>query len=258
MAQNKDSTFFVFKISFALCLICATLVSIAAVALKPQQDANAVKEEMRNILQAAGIYDPNQPLDELYKQITPVVINLKSGEVASDIDPLTYDSRKAAKDPARSIALTKEQDKASIKRIPNDMTIYQLKDENGKVTKLILPVNGYGLWSIMYGFLALNTDDFTIAGLTFYDQKETAGLGGEVANPDWQAKWVGKSVFDDNNKPNIQVIKGGVNQNPDIGKYQVDGIAGATLTSNGVQYMLHFWLSEMGYEPFLKKFKESN
>lgn len=259
MAQNKkDTTFFIFKISLALCLVCATLVSIAAVALKPKQDENTAKEKMRNILQAAGIYDPNVELTELYKQITPVAINLESGQTTDTIDANSFDFQKAAKNPATSVALAQGEDIASIKRIPTDVAIYELKDADGKVSKLILPVNGYGLWSTMYGFLALNTSDYSVAGLTFYDQKETAGLGGEVANPAWQAGWVGKTVFAADGSPQIQVVKSGVSPDPEVAKHQVDGIAGATLTSVGVQNMMHFWLSKQGYKPFLDNFKQTN
>ena len=120
---------------------------------------------------------------------------------------------------------------------------------------LILPVYGKGLWSTMYGLLALKRDLRTVAGLTFYQHGETPGLGGEIDNPDWQAKWHGKQALDANGRVIIDVIKGQVDATGADAYHQVDGLAGATLTSKGVENLLHYWLGRDGYGPLLERLR---
>ena len=121
---------------------------------------------------------------------------------------------------------------------------------------LVLPIEGYGLWSTLYGFLALDADTKTIRGLTYYQHLETPGLGGEVDNPSWKALWPGRVAFDDTGSPVISVIKGRAGS-PQEDPYRVDGLSGATITSRGVTHMLRFWLGEAGFAPYLTRFRES-
>lgn len=117
---------------------------------------------------------------------------------------------------------------------------------------IVLEVEGQGLWSTMYGYLALESDTTTIRGLSFYQHGETPGLGGEIDNPRWLARWVGRRVFDDGGAIRIAVVKGAA---PPATKapFEVDGISGATITSRGVTDMLQFWLGPSGYGPYLEK-----
>jgi Na+-transporting NADH:ubiquinone oxidoreductase subunit C len=131
-----------------------------------------------------------------------------------------------------------------------------VKDAKGEVEKIILPIRGYGLWSTMRGFIALASDAETIEGFNLYDHAETPGLGGEVANPEWRKTWEGKKVINDSGEPAIQLVKGGVNASSPQAKYQVDSLSGATLTSKGVENLMHFWMGDNGFGPFLAKFKK--
>jgi Na+-transporting NADH:ubiquinone oxidoreductase subunit C len=108
----------------------------------------------------------------------------------------------------------------------------------------------------MYGFVALDKDLKTIRGLTFYKHKETPGLGAEVDNPNWKAKWPGRLAFDDSGKVVIEVIKGPAGS-PGETPHKVDGLSGATLTSNGVTYLLRFWLGKEAFGPYLDTLRES-
>jgi Na+-transporting NADH:ubiquinone oxidoreductase subunit C len=131
--------------------------------------------------------------------------------------------------------------------------VYQIKDNDDKLATLVLPIRGRGLWSTLYGFIALDVKDIaegpehvTVAGLTYYKHGETPGLGGEVDNKLWKAKWPGKLVFDENWAVKAEVSKTATTD------YQVDALSGATLTSNGVTNMLKFWLGQNGFGPYLK------
>ncbi|ERM61650.1 MULTISPECIES: Na(+)-translocating NADH-quinone reductase subunit C [Vibrio] len=251
MASNNDSIKKTLFVVIALSLVCSIIVSTAAVVLKPKQQANAVLDQQTKILEVAGI-ELAGDIPALYAEnIEPRLVDFATGDFV-DGDAAAYDQRKAAKDPAQSIKLSAEDDIAKIIRRANIGTVYLVKD-GAETSKVIIPVHGNGLWSMMYAFVAVETDGNTVSGITYYEQGETPGLGGEVENPTWRAQFVGKKLFDDNHKPAIKVVKGGAPQGSEHG---VDGLSGATLTSVGVQHTFDFWLGEMGFGPFLAKVRD--
>ncbi|MEZ8067310.1 Na(+)-translocating NADH-quinone reductase subunit C [Vibrio sp. FF145] len=251
MASNNDSIKKTLFVVIALSLVCSIIVSTAAVVLKPKQQANAVLDQQTKILEVAGI-ELAGDIPALYAEnIEPRLVDFATGDFV-DGDAAAYDQRKAAKDPAQSIKLSAENDIAKIIRRANTGTVYLVKD-GAETSKVIIPVHGNGLWSMMYAFVAVETDGNTVSGITYYEQGETPGLGGEVENPTWRAQFVGKKLFDENHKPAIQVVKGGAPQGSEHG---VDGLSGATLTSVGVQHTFDFWLGDMGFGPFLAKVRD--
>jgi len=244
----NDSTAKTLFIATALCLLCSIIVSTAAVGLRPAQEANKLLDKRKNIIQIGGLSEEGKSVDELFAGIEARVVNLETGTYADDMDPETYDQRKAEKDPAMSDALT--DDPASIKRREKFATVYLVK-EGEQVTRVILPIRGYGLWSTLRGFVAIEGDANTIVGLGFYEHAETPGLGGEVDNPNWKAKWPGKLAFNADGDLAIEVIKGSVGATTPDAEHKVDGLAGATLTSRGVSNLLRFWLGEQGFGAYL-------
>jgi Na+-transporting NADH:ubiquinone oxidoreductase subunit C len=242
-------------VAVALCLVCSVVVSSAAVLLRPLQLKNAALDRKRNIVEVAGLLGPGGNVEAAFKRVEPRVVDLETGEFAENIDPLRYDQRKASKDPERSIALSPDEDVASIGRRARFSTVYIVR-EGDLIRQVILPVHGYGLWSTLYGFLALKGDFRTVSGLKFYDHAETPGLGGEVDNPSWRDKWDGKVALDESGKAIIEVIKGVVDPTRPGAEHRVDGLAGATLTTRGVDNLLKFWLGENGFGPFLSRMRE--
>lgn len=251
-ALPNDEPLKIVAVAVALCLVCSLIVSTAAVGLRPLQERNESLALKREILKVAGLYRPEQDIDQAFAKLDTRLVDLATGEYVTDVDVGSYDMRKAAADPEMALALTNEQDLARIRTRAKVMPIYLQRDE-GELKSLILPVYGYGLWSTMYGLLSLAPDGRTVKALSFYDQLETAGLGGEVANPKWQDTWTGKKVADENGEPRFQVVKGSVDSNSPNAIYQVDGLSGATLTSNGVTNLVRFWMGDLGYGPFLAR-----
>lgn len=256
LALPNDSRKKTFIVAFILCLICSIAVSSAAVLLKPVQDKNKQLDKQRNIVAIADLAKEGMSVNEAFQQVEAKVVDLQTGDYVDDIDPATFDARAAAVDPKQNVVLTKEQDIASIKRRAKYATVYLVKDQQGRLEKIILPVSGYGLWSTLYGFLALQGDANTIIGLGFYEHAETPGLGGEVDNPNWKAQWVGKKVFDEQGQIAIHVTKSPVAENDPRAVYDVDALSGATLTSNGVNNLVRFWVGPDGFGPYLQKIRQ--
>lgn len=253
---NNDTIKKTVIVTLLLCLVCSIIVSATAVLLRPAQIANKALDFKRNILTAAHIETDGKSVEEVFSErVISRVVDLNTGKFTDAVDPLTYDQRRASGDPATSTALSDEEDIAKISRRENYSVIYLVK-EQGELKKIVLPIKGYGLWSTLYGFLALEADANTIVGLVFYEHAETPGLGGEVDNPKWRAQWPGKQVYDANGDVAIRVEKGAVDASSDLAKFHIDALSGATLTSRGVDNLLHFWLGEDGYKQFLTNLKD--
>lgn len=260
--MSNDSTKKTLLVTVLLSLACSIVVSFAAVALKPIQDENAVLDVQKNILSISGLAENTRSLSvddiqKLYANVQPRLVDLKTGKYvsASAAEIADFDQREAAKDSKTSRSLSGAEDIASINRLESIAKVY-LIEKNGKTESILLPVHGYGLWSTMYGFLALDVNDYeTVVGFGFYDQAETPGLGGEVDNPIWKSRWPGKKVFDAKGDVALHVIKGAVDPANPAAKTQIDGLAGATLTANGVTNLIKFWMGENGFRPFINNLK---
>ena len=235
------------------CVICAVFVSGSAVALRDRQQANELLEKQRNVLLAAGLASEGEKLERAEVErrseaIRQVVIDLRSGDEAHELDPAVFDQRSATADSETSREAPSND--AGVQRTPNHALVYELERDAG-LDLVVLPVSGLGLWSTLHGFVALDADLVTVRGLTFYEHKETPGLGGEVDNPRWKSLWPGRRVFD-GDQVRIEVVKGRAGS-PEDDPYRVDGLAGATITSRGVSRLLRFWLGEHGFKPYLNR-----
>ncbi len=251
LAMSPDSVPKTIFIAVAVCLVASMIVSAAAVSLRPTQEVNKLKDKQVNILQVAGVYEPGVDVLEAFQaSFEPQVLEIETGTFTDTFDAATFDDRAAADDPELSIAL--DDDPAAIVRQAKFVTVYLLRDENGAIDKVILPIHGYGLWSTLYGFIALEENGNDIFGLQFYSHAETPGLGAEVDNPRWKALWPGKKLADESGALQISVTK----TKPAAGAdYHVDALAGATLTTVGVHNLVRFWMGDAGFGPFLENLK---
>lgn len=273
----RDSVKQTFLVAVLLCLVCSLLVSASAVGLRSFQEENKRLNKQRNILIAAGLYDPDKISDSDIKnifdgdaetdlQITTKILDLDTGEYLSDekakevlgiAEISDYDQAQAASSPKLSTPVPQSEDIASIKRREKYSYVYEVR-EKGTLKQFVLPIRGYGLWSTLWGYVAIDAQSIKkgpsaikIDGLKYYAQQETPGLGGEVDNPKWRAQWEGKHIYDSDWNVKVEVTKANVE-----GEYEVDAISGATITSNGVTNMMDYWFGEHGFRPFLKKVAE--
>ncbi len=195
-----------------------------------------------------------QQIDELYGWISERLVDLETGEYNTALDVDSYDPREAADKEATSVAIEDPTYDPGEDRREKVAKVYFVRRRGeGPVQQVVLPVYGKGLWSTLYGYLALKDDLNTVQGLTFYQHGETPGLGGEVDNPRWKAQWVGKKLYDDQGDPAAEVFKGPA---PPENTHAVDGLSGATITSRGVTNLVRYWASDDGYGPFLIKLQQ--
>ncbi|MEY8213498.1 MAG: Na(+)-translocating NADH-quinone reductase subunit C [Colwellia sp.] len=241
---------------FIVCLVCAALVSISAVGLKPLQQANKLLDKQTKILEASGLLekagaslDANSIVATYDKFVTAKMIDLDSGAIING-DTDMFDERADARDTSKSIK--PKNDMAGINRRANHAVIYLVKNDAGQLDTIVLPIVGSGLWDLMYGFVGLAPDLNTVRSVVYSDLKETPGLGAEVLNPKWKALWPGKKIYNEQGEAVIKLVKGGAKEGDVHG---VDALSGATLTSTGVTKTLQFWLGAEGYGPFVTNFR---
>lgn len=248
-----------------LCIGCAAVVSFLAVSLKDLQDANRLLDRRLNVLRVAGVIEegeslPKEEVDAFFAngEVRYLVVDRSTGEVLEDPSTLpdvddaeNFDATKWAKNNSKvegmTVPIPAEFKGTQIRHVPNYLQVIAVQTD--EVDCLVLPIQGYGLWSTLRGYLAVRPDLTEVVGITYYEHGETAGLGGEVDNPRWKAQFPGKVIYADDGTPKLTVTKSGMVTDK---SYQVDGMAGATITTNGVDLMLEFWLGEAGYGPYLK------
>ena len=267
--MENNSVTKIFLVAGLLCLVCSVIVSFAAVSLKPRQEQNKRLELQRNVLEIAGVIHSGSAVSrkeiiEQFARIESQIVNLKDGAfttlpgVADDKIYIT------ATDYAAATGATQTDSTFTHDFIA--ARIYLLRQQE-KIYRIILPIQGQGLWSTLYGFMAVEGDGETVAGITFYEHAETPGLGGEIDNPKWQNQFKNKKIYDQQGAVALRLVKRGTqatasNVTPNVsgydhanvdGKYLVDALSGASLTTNGVNKLLSSWLGEEGFAPFLRR-----
>jgi Na+-transporting NADH:ubiquinone oxidoreductase subunit C len=249
LARPSDDRIKIFGIAVLVAFTCALVVSITSVALKPLQDAHLEVEraakmeamlntlpQMRGLMRESGV-----------TALETRLVNLSDGSFAPDMDAEGFDAVAAADHPATSIVIPSEADVAGLKRREHHAPVHLL-ERDGELKLLVLPMRAAGYQSTITAMLALQPDLRTIAGLTITGHAETPGMGARIAEPEWAALWPGKQIADDDGRIVIDVVRGQA-----TGPYEVDGISGATRSSNAVGLMLAFWLGDLGYGPFLDR-----
>ncbi len=237
---------YIFTYAAVLVIVAAALLSLAAMLLKPFQERNLTIEKMRGILTSAQVTQANagNAIPLFNKYIVKELVLDPKGNVLN-----TYSKSPKEDAPAFKIDLKKEYYNKSQNK-PYKLPLY-IADKDGK-TIYIIPMRGTGLWGPIWGNIALTSDFKTVIGVFFGDASETPGLGGEITKPKFLNQFAKKTIFDDNgNFTSIKVVKGGVIKLPEAQRiHGVDALSGATLTSNGVNDMLHNVLES--YLPYIK------
>lgn len=248
-------------ILLTVALVCSVLVSVSTVLLRPIQAQNELIETHRHIALLSGLLDGEAAPDDqrvlkAVEQLDVRVVNLNTGRFEEDVSPEAIDARRAVGNPDQSVAIPADADPARLGRRAIHEVVYLVWSEAG-LARVIVPVHGEGMWSTIYGYLALEVDLNTIAAVTFHEQNETAGLGDQIQDPDWLARWTDRRLFDPNGGFRFRIAQGTVDDDTPAAAYEVDGLSGATVTTNAVTALVNFWFSPEGYGRLLDELKNN-
>ena len=227
---NKNGNLYIVLYSVVMVVIVAVLLSVTALALQPRQNANVLNEKKTAILQSLGQVDEKgQPVVEYDGYVEAFAVDA-NGNVIEGIDgnqaiDMLFDLKGA---------------------IENE-TYPVFKSADGKY---VFPVTGQGLWDAIWGYVALEPDLNTVAGIALDHKGETPGLGAEIATAKHQALYKGKQIFDNGEFVSITLVKGGAKSTSPAFVHQVDAITGGTKTSDGVTAMLKSCLGN--YLPYIE------
>ncbi len=258
-AKTKDSPLKALIVVVAVSLACSVLVSTASITLKPIKLLNQKVERSRHIVGLTGLVEEGKALsnDEILQAVEQLdvrIIDIDTGEFDESIDAEQFDARAVVNDPDLSVAIPADDDIARLGRRARHATVYLVWDGED-LKRVILPIHGQGMWSTLYGMLALEVDLNTVGAVTFYEQAETAGLGDQITRPDWLFKWRGRELYNRDGEVVFRVASGPVDENSAAALNQVDAISGATVTAVAVTRLVEFWFGPSGYRPFIDKLK---
>jgi Na+-transporting NADH:ubiquinone oxidoreductase subunit C len=259
-AQAKDTPLRALLTVLVTAVICSTVVSASVVLLRPIQLNNQLLDRSGNIMQLTGLLPEGQAVEDdalldLFKSLDTRVVNIDEADFDDSIDPYTFDARKAAGDPELSVAVPAAQDVAKLARRSRFEVAY-LVWKDAVLDRVILPIRGAGMWSMLYGYVALEPDFNTLAGVIFYEQNETPGLGDQISQDYWEVQWQGKQLYDETGEMLFHVAEGPVTPGSAAADYQVDALTGATVTANAVTALMQYWFGPNGYGPLLQQLRE--
>lgn len=243
MALDTSKNGYTLAFAAVLVVVVGALLSVAAISLKPFQQKNANLEKMQNILRAVNVSVPRKEAGKFYKRyVKQALVIDDKGNVVKD-----------PKVPAFQVDLATE-----LKKQPDRQEFPIFVSQKDGKTYYIIPLRGHGLWGPIWGYVSLKGDLNTIYGITFGHASETPGLGAEITQQYFQSQFKSEKIFDDKGQFRaVTVIKGYADPNNDKkDDGEVDALAGATITSNGVTAMMHERLKR--YIPYFKKLKMGN
>ena len=247
MYSNNYTLGFVFIVT----LVLGTMLSFTKDSVKSLQDQNLKADVQKTILKSLNfeenLLESNESIEQTFKNyIDAKCVNVEGEIVECNIEEV------------------------DIEKNEETLPIY-IRMNNEKIEGIALPIAGKGLWSTIFGYIALNPDTDSVLGIQFYKHGETPGLGGEVEKK-WftdnfvnhpinesngEITYVPKKIRNENGKIiSISVIKGGVDYSKSNKSaiHQVDGISGATVTADGVS---DFLLEDLlRYEKTLDKIRD--
>ncbi|MFC1679463.1 NADH:ubiquinone reductase (Na(+)-transporting) subunit C [Elusimicrobiota bacterium] len=231
------STGYTFGFAAAVCIACSLVVSSAASLLRDRQAENVRMDIQKNILSAVGLLPEGKVTPEALKELYTSRIEERVVDAEGNAVP---DEKASELDPKTDAGL---------------LPVFVRKDGNA-IGAYAIPISGKGLWSTIYGYLALKPDCVTVKGITFYQHGETPGLGGEIDKSWFTDNFKGKRIVDATGKlTSVEIIKGKVADSAPAGRaiHCVDGISGATLTTKGVSTFIRTDLER--YEGFFGKLR---
>ena len=254
---NRESVGRTLFVAAAVAFVCSLIVSVTVYWLRPMQLALRSVEQSRAVLVAAGLAEPGETIEDQevvrrFLELQTSLVDLDAGEfIAADANMIAaYDYRAAAEDPDARRDIEASLDIAKLGTRPLLMPVW-LFENDGVLERIVLPVYGRGMWSTIYGYVALEGDLTTIAAAWFFEHGETPGIGDRIEAPDWLNSWTGKRGFAADGALALRIGGGG----DTAAESRVDAITGATVTVAGVDNLVRYWLGDDGFGPLLTRLR---
>lgn len=244
--MNTNNNVYTIVYTTVIVVIAAAILALAAMALKPRQQANIKAETISQMLTAAGFSSKedlakfgNEQILAMYSDnIKTAFLIDKDGNKTDELE--TEVSSIELQD---NLKLENKNIAAGNPALP----VYVFEKDGAEIN--VIPCYGAGLWGPVWGYIAFNADCTEIVGAYFDHEGETPGLGAKIKDEAWfREEFVGKEVNFAKPDDSFDIIKGGA---PKDDKSAVDAITGATMTCNGLDAALDTWFK--AYMPFLQK-----
>ncbi|SOE18236.1 Na+-transporting NADH:ubiquinone oxidoreductase subunit C [Hoeflea halophila] len=251
LARSNDDPAKVFGVAISVALTCSLLVSGATAYLRPVQEANLAAEREARM---AAMVDAVPGLRDIIAEsgadgLETRMVDLSTGQFVPGAETAGFDYDAAASSEDIATTIPGDRDLARLRTRPSQIPV-NIVEKDGELLLVVLPMRGRGYQSVISAVMALESDLTTVAALRILEQAETAGLGARIETPEWQASWVGKQVAGTDGTIMIDVVRGGASTS-----FEVDGISGATVTSQGVANMVRYWLGDHGFGPFIERLR---
>lgn len=255
--MRRNSPLYTVVFTFVVCAVCSVLVSGTFVALAERQRIDAAYARMGEILVLAGLAEEDEELDRetvraRFEDVEVLAVDLRTRTLDPEIDGELFDQRDASQDPSQSFIAP--QNDAGVRRLPSHAILYQINAPGGGVDQVLVPIHGQGYGGQIFGFLALDRDLITVRDIVFYEHQETPGLGARITRTAFRRNWPGRRVFDSDGNVALRLVRGA--GPPEDDPYQVDGVSRASVTTAGVENMIHFWMGPDALGPFLAAYRE--
>jgi Na+-transporting NADH:ubiquinone oxidoreductase subunit C len=253
---NRNSASYTLIFTFAVCAVCSVVVAGTFAALAERQKADAAVARMLDILRLTELAGTDEELDRdeifsRFRAIRPRAVNMETRQFDDEVDARLFDQREASNDPTQSFPAPAND--AGVRRIPDYAIVYERLDESGELDQILIPIHGQGYGGQIYGFLSLGPDLNTVRQIVFYEHQETPTLGGRINRSSWRDKWPGRRIFDQSGGVALRLIPKAPSAEED--PYLVDAVSRATVTTEGVQNMINFWLGPDALQPFLAEYR---
>lgn len=241
--MNVDTVPRTLAVAVFVALVCSAIVSSAVYLLRPMQQGYALVERNRAVLDAAG-WLPDDGLSdrevvERFLDLDAHVVDIATGAYVPELDGHAFDHW-------RPVVTENATDNTaeSADRVP----VYIVRD-GGRLDRIVLPVHGPGMWSTIYGYVALDADLSTVSDIVFFQHGETPGVGDRIEDQEWRNEWRGKKIYGSDGSVRIDVVKRGASE------FEVDLISGASVTCDAVGSFVRNWFSAEGYRPLLERLR---
>ncbi|MET1257701.1 Na(+)-translocating NADH-quinone reductase subunit C [Flagellimonas sp. DF-77] len=244
MAINTEKNSYTVLFAVIMVVVVGTILAFLASGLRPQIDENERFEKQQNILYAMGVnnnegagdvnFIPTTEVEEEFSKYIKEQLVIVNGEVKPQEEAYLIDLKK----------------QLSALKNGEDAKLPLFIGEKDAKKFYIIPMYGKGLWDAIWGFISLD-EEMVVQGVYFDHKGETPGLGANIKMRFFMDDFVGESLMDGNSYAGVNVVKGNNDPlNNDKADNEVDALAGATITGNGVSAMIKETLK--AYKPYLE------